>query len=37
VDAIVTGGTQTANRLLRNNPHIVRVRSRRKYHSTLLH
>jgi hypothetical protein len=37
VDAIVTGGTQTVNRLLRNNPDLVRVRSRSKHHSTLLH
>jgi hypothetical protein len=37
VDAIVGGDTATLERLLRANPPLVRARSTRKHHSTLLH
>src|SRR5436190_6707520 len=37
VDAIVGGDIATLERLLRANPPLVRARSTRKHHSTLLH
>jgi hypothetical protein len=37
VDAIVTGDIGTLRRLLRENPDLIRARSTRKHHSTLLH
>src|SRR5207249_60853 len=37
VDAIVGGDIATLERLLRANPSLVRARSTRKHHSTLLH
>ena len=37
VDAIVGGDIATLERLLRANPSLVRARSPRKHHSTLLH
>lgn len=37
VDAIIIGGIATLERLLRANPSLVRARSTRKHHSTLLH
>src|SRR5258708_1758594 len=37
VDAIVGGDIVTLERLLRANPSLVRARSTRKHHSTLLH
>jgi hypothetical protein len=36
-DAIVIGGVTALRRLLRANPSLVRARSTRKHHSTLLH
>jgi ankyrin repeat protein len=37
VDAIILGDVATLNRLLRANQSLVRARSTRKHHSTLLH
>src|SRR5512138_3540695 len=37
VDAIVTGDVRTLSRLLRERPELIRMRSTRKHHSTLLH
>lgn len=37
VDAIIVGDTATLQHLLRTNPSLVRARSTRKHHSTLLH
>ncbi len=37
VDAIVTGDAVALERLLRHNPDLVRARSTRRHHSTLLH
>ena len=37
VDAIVTGDVATLRRLLRGNPELVRARSTRAHHATLLH
>ena len=37
VDAIIVGDIATLERLLRANPSLVRARSTRKHHSTLLH
>jgi ankyrin repeat protein len=37
VDAIVIGDVDSLQRLLRQNPDLVRARSTRKHHSTLLH
>ena len=37
VDAVVTGDAATLDRLLRQNPDLIRARSARKHHSTLLH
>ncbi|MGH7468344.1 MAG: hypothetical protein ACRENP_10195 [Longimicrobiales bacterium] len=36
-DAIVTGDVSTLKTLLRNNPQLVRARSTRDHHATLLH
>ncbi|MGA2073962.1 MAG: ankyrin repeat domain-containing protein [Terriglobia bacterium] len=36
-DAIVTGEVRTLEKLLRDDPDLVRARSTRKHHSTLLH
>jgi len=36
VDAIVTGDITTLKRLLRENPELIRVRSTREHHATLL-
>lgn len=36
-DAIVTGAVATLKRLLRKNPQLVRARSTRDHHATLLH
>lgn len=37
VDAIVTGDVDTLERLLRENPDLIRARSTRRHHATLLH
>ena len=37
VDAVVTGDVATLERLLRENPELIRARSRRAHHATLLH
>ena len=37
VHAIVTGDAPTLRRLLRNNPDLIRARSTREHHATLLH
>jgi hypothetical protein len=37
VDAIVTGDVATLERLLRENPELIRARSMRAHHATLLH
>ena len=37
VDAIVKGDAATLHKLLRENPELVRARSTREHHSTLLH
>jgi hypothetical protein len=37
VDAIVTGDVATLERLLRENPELIRARSTRAHHATLLH
>jgi ankyrin repeat protein len=37
VDAIVTGDAPTLRRLLHNNPELIRARSTRQHHATLLH
>jgi hypothetical protein len=37
VDAIVTGEARTLEKLLRDDPDLVRARSTRKHHSTVLH
>src|SRR5436190_2610352 len=37
VDAIVTGDTETLERLLRENPELIRARSSREHGATLLH
>src|SRR5256885_6418289 len=37
VDAIIVGDTATLEQLLRANPSLVRARSTRRHHSTLLH
>ena len=37
VEAIVTGEVRTLRRLLRDNPELVRARSTREHHATLLH
>jgi Ankyrin repeats (3 copies) len=37
VDAIVTGDVPTLERLLQANPDLIRARSTRRHHSTLLH
>lgn len=37
VDAIVTGDAATLERLLRENPDLIRARSTRRHHATLLH
>jgi hypothetical protein len=37
VDAIVTGDVATLTRLLRERPELIRMRSMRRHHSTLLH
>jgi len=37
VDAIVTGEARTLKKLLRDDPELVRARSTRKHHSTVLH
>ena len=37
VDAIVMGDVATLSRLLRERPDLIRMRSMRKHHSTLLH
>ncbi len=37
VDAIITGDVATLERLLRENPELIRARSTRAHHSTLLH
>jgi len=37
VDAIVTGGLTALKRLLRENPGLIRARSTREHHATLLH
>jgi ankyrin repeat protein len=37
VDAVITGDAATLERLLRENPELIRARSTRAHHSTLLH
>ena len=37
VEAIITGDVPTLKRLLRDNPELVRARSTREHHATLLH
>ena len=37
VDAIVTGDADTLERLLHENPDLIRARSTRRHHATLLH
>ena len=37
VDAIVIGDADSLERLLRHNPDLIRARSNRRHHSTLLH
>jgi len=37
VEAVVNGRLSTLKRLLRDNPELIRARSRRKHRSTLLH
>jgi hypothetical protein len=37
VDAIVSGDIATLTRLLRDDPALIRARSPRRHHSTLLH
>jgi ankyrin repeat protein len=37
VDAIVIGDADSLERFLRRNPHLIRARSTRRHHSTLLH
>jgi hypothetical protein len=37
VDAIVTGDVATLERLIHDNPNLIRARSTRTHHSTLLH
>ena len=37
VDAVVTGDVVTLERLLRENPDLIRARSTRRHHATLLH
>jgi ankyrin repeat protein len=37
VEAIVTGDAPTLKRLIRNNPDLIRARSTREHHATLLH
>ena len=37
VDAIVMGDADSLERLLRHNPNLIRARSTRRHHSTLLH
>jgi ankyrin repeat protein len=37
VDAVITGDVVTLERVLRENPDLIRARSARRHHSTLLH
>ena len=37
VDAVITGDVAALERLLRKNPKLIRARSTRKHHATLLH